>query len=318
MQLLIEHGADLEVEVPWFGSLLSVASNYENIEAVKLLLDHGADVNQRQKHGQTVLFTAIKTRQIKLTELLLACGADVNVFADRIDKHGRLNGAIDAYSPLQASLMSFKSISRSVLDGLKDVEEATAQFAAQLAILKLLVPRCDSFDLVVMCFGLSMYRLLPCVVHFFLAELEVGSDGDDDFTATKYLLRNGAVAKFSLFWECTFEWNASFKPLTTSLFKLIVLAGCKFDKNFTTTVRTKGRGYRHQSKLFWYDAHIQAVLDKVEDLFSQPLTLQELSIMAIRQCIGSRQLWAKIDSLPDIPRSVKDMIQLKSYSPDKN
>ena len=41
--------------------------------------------------------------------------------------------------------------------------------------------------------------------------------------------------------------------------------------------------------------------------------------MAIRQRIGSRQLWAKIDALPDgIPRSVKDMIQLKTYSPDKN
>ena len=39
--------------------------------------------------------------------------------------------------------------------------------------------------------------------------------------------------------------------------------------------------------------------------------------MAIRQSIGSRQLWAKIDSLP-APRSVKDMIQLKTYSPDKN
>ena len=74
-----------------------------------------------------------------------------------------------------------------------------------------------------------------------------------------------------------------------SFLRLLLLAGCAFDTDFAEMEKK--------------------VLGKVGDLFSQPPTLQELSVMAIRQSIGSRQLWTKIDSLP-IPRSVKDMIQL--------
>ena len=57
--------------------------------------------------------------------------------------------------------------------------------------------------------------------------------------------------------------------------------------------------------------HVHAL---VKDLFSQPLTLQELSVIATRERIGSHNLWAKIDALPvGMPQSVKHMIQLKTY-----
>ena len=57
--------------------------------------------------------------------------------------------------------------------------------------------------------------------------------------------------------------------------------------------------------------HVHAL---VKDLFSQPLTLQELSVIATRERIGSHNLWAKIDALP-VPRLMKYMymLQLKVY-----
>ena len=228
-------------------------------------------------------------KKLNLVELLLSYGADVNVFADYETTSGRYINKVYGYSPLQAALFSL-SVIRCYLP-----ESRASSFAAHLAILKLLVPRCDSFDLIIT-ESVSANRIEPCVVHFFHTEVRLGCD--DDVTTTKYLLRNGAVAKFSQFYDCLVKRRMSLKPIfSMSFLRLLLLAGCAFDTDFTEMEKK--------------------VLDKVEDLLSQPLFLQELSIMAIRQCIGSRQLWTKIDSLP-VPRSVKDMIKLKTYSPDKN
>ena len=94
--------------------------------------------------------------------------------------------------------------------------------------------------------------------------------------------------------------------VSTNFLKLVLLAGCKFDIYFKQL----------EKETQWppvYAERVQPLHDSIKDLFSQPLTLQELSVMAIRQCIGSRQLWAKIDSLPVTPL-VKDRIKLKTYS----
>ena len=58
MQLLIEHGADLEMEDPFSGTPVFVAGSSFNTAAVKLLhvLEHGANVNRQQRCGETVLF----------------------------------------------------------------------------------------------------------------------------------------------------------------------------------------------------------------------------------------------------------------------
>ena len=314
MQLLLEHGADLEIEGHKVGTPVCVAGNGFRPEAAALLLEYGADVNYRQKHGRTVLFTAIITKQIELIEVLLSYGADVNVFAD-YKNSGRFHNANEGYSPLQAALRSFRNMPKRLLGGFRETELAPCHFAAHLAILKLLVPRCDSFDLILTDSDDSTYRIEPCVVQSFQTELKLGFD--DDFTITKYLLRNGAVAKFSKFFDCLVKSKSSFKPLTMSLLQLLLLAGCEFDTYFSAKLKTKEQVCDDHTKLLWYDKHIQPVLDKVDDLLSQPLPLQELSIVTIRQCIGSRQLWAKIDSLP-VPPLVKDKIKLKTYSPDKN
>ena len=119
MQLLIEQGADLEIEGDdgrfyMYGTPLSVATYYYNTAAVKLLLEHGADVNHRPRleGGRTVLFVAIVSKQLHLVELLLSHGADANVFADYQDKRERYHNKVCGYSPLHAALRSFSSIRR--------------------------------------------------------------------------------------------------------------------------------------------------------------------------------------------------------------
>ena len=254
---------------------------------------------------------AVLAQKTHLVEFLLDYGADVNISGDYRDKFGRYQNVIDGFFPLHVALQAFRRIRLWNSRQNYMYKQYAPRFAADLTILKLLVPRCDSFDLVIEDADDTTYQREPCVVHFFQAELELG--WDDDFTTTKYLLRNGAVANFVQFCDCLFERKTSFKPLTTSFLQLLVLAGCTFDS--CMEMKTKERTCNQ----LWYDEYIQPVLDKVEDLMSQPLSLQELSIMSIRQCIGSRQLWAKIDALPEgLPRHVKDMIQLKTYSPDKN
>ena len=253
-------------------------------------------------------------KQTNLVELLLSYGAGVNAVVDYTQKGWRYHDDTYGYSPLHAALISFKNIPVVERNSFR-TKDTRVKYAAHLAILKLLVLLCDCFNLApqVDDEANSTYTIEPCVVHFFQTELELG--WDDDFTTTKYLLRNGAVANFSQFYDGLVARRISLKPLlTTGLLQLILMAGCKFDTYIAdkTNANQLSIGER-----LWYDEHIQPVLDKVDDLLSQPLTLQELSIMAIRQSIGSRQLWAKIDSLP-APRSVKDMIQLKTYSPDKN
>ena len=313
--LLLEHGAMLEYDDYVLTTAVCVAARSGKSTALEMLLEHGFDVNYRQADDKTVLFAAILAKQPKLVELLLSRGAIVNVFADCKTKWMRyyMFGETDRYSPLQAALISFSDISGDVLcsnQATRSRDDASAHFAAHLAILKLLVPRCDNFEIMLLSTEyFPVHQIEPCVVQFFQAELRLG--WDDDLTTTKYLLRNGAVAKFSQFYDCLFEITTSFKPITTSFLQLLLLSGCKFDN--ITEMKTKERTCNQ----LWFDEHIQPVLDNVDELLSQPLSLQELSVMAIRQSIGSRQLWAKIYSL-SVPPSFKDMIQLKTYNPDKN
>ena len=114
-------------------------------------------------------------KKLNLVELLLSYGADVNVFADYETTSGRYINKVYGYSPLQAALFSL-SVIRCYLP-----ESRASSFAAHLAILKLLVPRCDSFDLIIT-ESVSANRIEPCVVHFFQTELELG--WDDDLTTT--------------------------------------------------------------------------------------------------------------------------------------
>ena len=147
----------------------------------------------------------------------------------------------------------------------------------------------------------SKYIILSCLDVCFPVDIWIS-----DLTVSKNLMRYGATCDFLNLYQITAKTAYCLDCVDATFLKLVLLAGCKFDNYFK----------RLEKETQWppvYAARVQPLNDSIKGLFSQPLTLQELSVMAIRQCIGSRQLWAKIDFLPEgIPRSVKDIIKLKT------
>ena len=124
--------------------------------------------------------------------------------------------------------------------------------------------------------------------------------------------RHGARAKFYRFYDCIFDSNFQIKLFDQAFLKLALLSGCSFNEYFCELKSNPSR----QSFRSANASLVEPVQKLVLDLFSQPLSLQELSVMVIRQCIGCPQLWAKIDSLP-LLSSIRDKIKLKTYSQDK-
>jgi ankyrin repeat protein len=78
MQLLLEHGADAGARHISFGSVLHHASYHGRAEVVRLLLRHDGDVNARTGTHRTPLQLASSRGHPKLVKLLLDHGADVD------------------------------------------------------------------------------------------------------------------------------------------------------------------------------------------------------------------------------------------------
>ncbi|MEO8099640.1 MAG: ankyrin repeat domain-containing protein [Acidobacteriota bacterium] len=93
------------------GTLLHVAAEYRNLDAVQLLLDHGADVNapaapRDGTGGQTPLFHAVTQNQdggLAVVKLLVERGADLAVRA-RVPGHYERPGEVLECTPLGYAL----------------------------------------------------------------------------------------------------------------------------------------------------------------------------------------------------------------------
>ncbi|PNP57408.1 hypothetical protein THARTR1_02405 [Trichoderma harzianum] len=84
-KLLLQNGAavDVNLKAGYFGNALQVASFYGHMEMMQLLLDHGAEVNAQGGHYGTALNAAcarsLSPDAIPTVQLLLEHGADVNI-----------------------------------------------------------------------------------------------------------------------------------------------------------------------------------------------------------------------------------------------
>ena len=80
MQLLLERGANVNVQTNHTKRTpLHEASEYGQLEEVRLLLDHEADVQIRDEDGFTPYQLATYWRHHDIAQLLLDCGAEREV-----------------------------------------------------------------------------------------------------------------------------------------------------------------------------------------------------------------------------------------------
>lgn len=76
--LLLENGADVNIQTKDGETALILASMFGYIEIVKILLEYGANVDTKENLGMTALMAASGEGHIEIVKLLLANGADQN------------------------------------------------------------------------------------------------------------------------------------------------------------------------------------------------------------------------------------------------
>ena len=264
------------------------------------LLRLGANVNHQRDDGHTALTLATRGLQVDMVKLLTSYCNSLNISVDDKDRYCQISPLHMAYNLYIEEYLDVCTYVRLTSD--------TINFADIFDIIKCIVPLCSSFDDVVPSWtsssdgNIQPTVVTPFAVMFFSVEAnhcrtppaEYG-----EFPVTTLLLRHGAAADFWMFYEVLCN---CYKHVGRPFLRLARLAGSRFDTYFAQLLKIRTLPAMGQ-------AFVQETQYEIDELFSQPLRLQELSVMAIRQCIGSRQLWKKIDSLP-VPPVIKDAIKL--------
>ncbi|CAH3191177.1 unnamed protein product, partial [Porites evermanni] len=78
-RLLLEHNADVNIQVTWGYTLLHLCAREGNENLCRLLLEHNADVNIQDTWGYTPLHLCAREGNENLCRLLLEHNADVNI-----------------------------------------------------------------------------------------------------------------------------------------------------------------------------------------------------------------------------------------------
>lgn len=79
VKLLLESGADTELQDSIGSTALMIASGKNNVEIVKLLLKHDVNVNKKDNYFNTALHYACRSGNQHIIHLLLENNAEVNI-----------------------------------------------------------------------------------------------------------------------------------------------------------------------------------------------------------------------------------------------
>ena len=80
LNLLIDNGADVELQDDNKMTALMIASNSGHIEIVKMLIKKGVNINYLDKYGRTALsIVSCDNGHIEIAKILIEAGADVNI-----------------------------------------------------------------------------------------------------------------------------------------------------------------------------------------------------------------------------------------------
>jgi len=84
VELLLAHGAKLDVQDMRGTPPLHVAAHAGHIDVLEVLLGKGANANQRGAHGELALHWAAAKGYVEITQVLISAGSEVNT---KTDKH---------------------------------------------------------------------------------------------------------------------------------------------------------------------------------------------------------------------------------------
>ena len=126
VQMLLDHGADVNLECALSGTALHTASSQGHSAIVEILLCNGADVNAINLACETPLHLAADQGYHTITQLLLICGADVN------HKDGYSGTALYA-----ACYKGHKEVAELLLINGADVNSICGYFSSALQAAKL-------------------------------------------------------------------------------------------------------------------------------------------------------------------------------------
>ena len=79
INILLQHGANVDSSNYLFSTPLIAAALYGNIESVEMLLGAGANVNAQVYEGETALILAAAEGKIEIVQILLSSGADTSL-----------------------------------------------------------------------------------------------------------------------------------------------------------------------------------------------------------------------------------------------
>ncbi|KIJ08765.1 hypothetical protein PAXINDRAFT_88385, partial [Paxillus involutus ATCC 200175] len=96
VELLVQKGADLNVQAHYAGTPLHQACSGGHLHIVKLLLQKGADKNAQDMDSDTPLHNSSREGHLEVIKLLLAEGADPHI--QNKDSHTPLDIACSRHS----------------------------------------------------------------------------------------------------------------------------------------------------------------------------------------------------------------------------
>ena len=284
-----------------------------------------------RSRGETPLCVALLNMQLDMVKLLLSHGALVNIYTDDQRSTSRMCIWSRVLTPLEIACSGWLVAMKS------DHQERLVQWRE---LIELLLPLCDDFsfgdtkqsdmdndesDCESLDFdfeyGIPGNGFSSCIQMFCYEEIRCGAH---DLEMTKLMLQHGATASFDRLHQWSFNYESDFlEAVTESFIKLAVLSGCRVakfclelpafcddsDKNFDDLGDESLQEEQQQLQ-----EQRRQLLKTTLAVTTNPLSLQELSIMTIRSSFGGRRIWTKVDALPKgVPRHVKDMIKLKTW-----